>query len=185
MNSENTWAPIFGADTRAAKKSNSASLRNVGAPATGYGLHPGDKLTFEKGATIDTIEVWDQDPIRAGQRQTHLVACYIHGVKTWLNPMFFLRNKRVNGKNEPVYPEWARLGDAYAVVDQLIKQGGLTVGTKTFMAPMPAFDNTDGTPKYVAKVDEKGNKVVKEDGSYDMVRATEEREFPVLPNPTL
>ena len=65
MNSENTWAPIFGADTRAAKKSNSASLRNVGAPATGYGLHPGDKLTFEKGATIDTIEVWDQDPIRA------------------------------------------------------------------------------------------------------------------------
>ena len=99
--------------------------------------------------------------------------------------MFFLRNKRVNGKNEPLYPEWARLGDAYAVVDQLIKQGGLTVGNKTFMAPMAAFDQTDGTPKYVAKVDDKGQKIVKEDGSYDMVRATEEREFPVLPNPTL
>lgn len=185
MNSENTWAPIFGADTRTAKKSSSESLRNVGAPATGYGLHCGDKLTFEKGATIDTIEVWDQDPIRTGQRQTHLVACYIQGVKTWLNPMFFLRNKRVNGRNEPLYPNWAKLGDAYSVVNQLIKQGGLTVGDKEFEAPMAAFDQTDGSAKYVAKVDEKGNKIVKEDGSYDMVRATEPRKFPVLPDPVL
>lgn len=184
MNSENTWAPIFGADTRAAKKSNSASLRNVGAPATGYGLHPGDKLTFDKGTTIDNIEVWDQDPIRTGQRQTHLVACYIQGVKTWLNPMFFLRNQRKDGKNVPLYPEWARLGDAYAVVDQLIKQNGLTVPNETFTAPMAAFEQ-DGTAKYLPKVNEKGEKIVKNDGSYELVRATENREFPVLPNPTL
>jgi hypothetical protein len=185
MNSEITWAPIFGADTRTAKKSNSASLRNVGAPATGYGLHAGDKLTFEKGTTIDNIEVVDQDPIRSGQRQTHLVACYIQGVKTWFNPMFLLRNKRVDGRNEPLYPEWARLGDAYAVVEQLIRQGGIEIPNKTFKAPVPAFDQTDGTPKFVAKVDDKGNKIVKEDGSYDMVRATEEREYPVVPGPIL
>jgi len=181
MNNKISWAPVFDADRRAVERVGFDALQNVGAQLNSYGLHAGDRLTFAPGTTVENIEIAKQAPRREGQRSTLLVACFINGAKTWINPMFFLRNKRENNQNSPIYPEWAKLGDAAAVVSQLIKQGGVTAGEE-MQVPMAAFEQ-DGSAKYVPKVDENGNPIVGADGAIETVRDTVNRPYPVLPNP--
>ena len=183
MNQKVDWAPVFDADRRPVERVGFDALNNVGAQLNAYGLHANETLTFEPGTTVENIQVAKQAPRREGQRFTLLVACLINGAKTWINPMFFLRTKRVNNQNVPIYPEWAKLGDAAGVVSQLIKQGGITAG-EDVMVPMAAFEQ-DGSAKYVPKVDEAGNKIVKEDGSYELIRDTNDRPYPILPNPVI
>lgn len=182
FNSINDWAPVFDADRRAVTPSKGLSaLKNVGAQLNAYGLHANDVLTFPDGMTADNIEIGIQAPRREGQRPSFLVPCLINGVQTYINPMFFLRNKRENDRNAPVYPNWAKLGDAEAVVKQLLKQGGIVAGAE-MQVPMADFEQ-DGSAKYVPRVDAAGNKVLKADGSIDMVRATVNRPYPELPDP--
>jgi hypothetical protein len=179
MNGKNAWAPVFDADRRAVSFGTDLSvLENVGAQLNAYGLHEGDTLTFPEDITIGT-----QAPRREGQRPTYLVSCFINGVKTWLNPMFFLRNKRENGTNTPIYPKWAALGDAKAVVAQLIAQGGLKAG-KLFKVQMADF-NADGSAKMVPQLNDKGEVVVNADGSIVNVRATRSADYPTIPDPVI
>ena len=181
MNNKISWAPVFDADRRAVERVGFDALNNVGAQLNAYGLHPGDTLTFPAGTTVENIEIAKQAPRREGQRSTLLVACLINGEKTWINPMFFLRNKRENNQNAPIYPEWAKLGDAAAVVSQLIKQGGIKAGEE-MTVKMAAFEQ-DGSAKFVPKVDEAGNPIIGADGAIVTVRDTVDRVYPVLPNP--
>lgn len=181
MNSANEWAPVFAADTRPVNPAKFSDLANVGAQLNTYGLHAGEKLTFEKGTTIENISVFKQEPRNKGQRPAYLIPCYINGAKTWINPMFFLRNKRVNNQNVPVYPEWVALGDAQAVVKQLIEQGGITAGEE-MQVPMADFE-TDGSPKYIEEKNANGDVMLNDDGSVRMIRATVMRSYPVLPAP--
>ena len=179
MKSYSEWAPMWGADTRAPQSAKASKLRSLGAPATSYGLSAGDKLRFDpKYTCVDDMDddIQTQPPINAGRRDTVLVPVIINDVPTWLNPMFFLRQQRVNNRNTPVYPAWTALGDAYAVVDQLIKQGGLDVpaDAEPVKAMMPSFDQTTGEAAYVTQM--VNNQPVR-------VRATEERLFPAIPNP--
>ena len=179
MKSYSEWAPMWGADTRKPQNAKASRLRSLGAPATSYGLSAGDKLRFDaKYKNVDDMDddIQTQPPINAGRRETVLVPAIINGVHTWLNPMFFLRQQRVNNRNTPVYPAWTALGDAYAVIDHIIKQGGLDVpaDAEPVKAMMPSFDPTTGDAVFnTTMVD---NQPVR-------VRATEERSFPALPNP--
>ena len=181
MKETSSWAPVFDADRRDVHFSNDLSvLENVGAQLNAYGLHAGDTLTFPETITIGT-----QDPRREGQRPTYLVSVIINGVKTWLNPMFFLRNKREDGKNSPIYPKWAELGDAKAVITQLIAQGGIKVGKKMLDIQVADF-NADGTAKMVPQLNEKGEVVTNADGSAVFVRATRPAtNYPELPDPKI
>lgn len=181
MNYSSNWAPVFDADTRPVAKASFSDLANVGAQLNTYGLHAKEKLTFDKGVTVETVEIIKQAPRNANSRPSYLVACYINGAKTWINPMFFLRNKREDGKNVPVYPKWAALGDAQAVIAQLIKQGGITAGEE-MQVPMADFER-DGSAKYVPVLDENGQPKLKSDGSVETVRATILRPYPALPDP--
>lgn len=178
MKSYDEWAPMWGADTRKPQSAKASRLRSLGAPATSYGLNKGDKLTFDpKYKNVDMMDddIQTQPPINAGRRDTVLVPVIVNGVPTWLNPMFFLRQQRVNNRNTPVYPAWAALGDAYAVVDHLIKQGGIEIPVEgEVKAQMPAFDQTTGEAAYVTQM--VNNQPVR-------VRSTEERIFPVVPDP--
>lgn len=177
------WAPVFGADERKLETEGIDALSNMGAPATGYGLHPGDKLRFEEGVTADSLKIGKLAPQEGRRRPTMLVPVIINDVKTFLNPMFFFRQSRINNQNGQVYPEWAKLGDCKRVVAQLIKQGGINVPNETFSTMVSSFDGN--VAKYVPEVDEKGNPVYNADGTVKQIRATEPREFPVLPNPEL
>lgn len=178
MNSYSEWAPMAGADTRVPKSVGVSALRSLGAPATSYGLAKGDKLRFDdKYKSVDDMEndIQQQPPINEGRRNTTLVPAIINGVKTWLNPMFFLRQQRVNNRNTPVYPAWSALGDAYNVIDHLIKQGGLDVPVDgEVKAMMPAYEQTTGEAKYTTQM---------VNGQPVQVRSTEERIYPALPNP--
>jgi hypothetical protein len=179
MKTATSWAPVFDADRRKVTFGTDLSvLENVGAQLNAYGLHPGDVLTFP-----ENIEVGTQEPRREGQRPTYLVSVIVNGVKTWLNPMFFLRNKRENGTNSPIYPKWAALGDAKAVVTQLIAQGGIKAGKNTLDVQIADF-NADGTAKMVPQLNEKGEVMTNADGSAIFVRATRPaNNYPELPDP--
>ena len=177
MKLENAWAPVFDADRRAVKFTDDLSvLQNVGAQLNAYGLHENDVLTFP-----ETIQIGIQDPRREGQRPSYLVACYVNGQKTYINPMFFLRNKRENGQNVPIYPTWAALGDAKAVITKLIEMKTLKAG-KNMKIQMADF-NADGSAKMVPQLNEKGEVVVNADGSVVNVRATRTAEYPSIPDP--
>lgn len=178
MNSYTDWAPVFGADTRRPQSAKASKLRSLGAPATSYGLAKGDKLTFDKKyKSVDDMDddLQVQPGMREGSRPVYLAPCFINGVKTWINPMFFLRNQRVNNRNTPVYPAWAALGDAYTVLDQLIKQGGIEIPVDDgITVQVAAYDPTNGQPAYLTNM---------VDGKAVRIRATEERNYPNVPDP--
>lgn len=179
MKNYSEWAPMWGADTRKPNGVGASALRSLGAPATSYGLAKGDKLRFDpKYKSVDDFgetDIQQQPAINAGRRATTLVPVIINGINTWLNPMFFLRMQRVNNRNTPVFPKWAALGDAYTVVDHLIKQGGIDVPVDgEVKAMMPAYEQTTGEAKYITQL---------VDGNPVQIRATEERLFPAIPDP--
>ena len=143
-----------------------------------YGLHEDEELTFPEEIVIAT-----QEPRREGQRPTHLVSCLINGAKTWINPMFFLRTKREDGVTSPIYPKWAALGDAKAVISSLVSMKKLKAG-KNFKVQVADF-NADGSAKMIPQLNEKGEVVVNADGSVINVRATTTREYPAIPDPVV
>lgn len=175
MNNTVNWAPVFDADRRPIEQASINDLKNVGAQIQSYGLAENDVLTFEEGTTVDNVGIVRQAPRNSGNRPSYLVACLINGQKTWINPMFFLRNKRENNRNSPIYPEWAALGDAEKVVEQLVKQGGIKAG-KNFETTVAAF-NSDGSAKMIPSI------VATDGGQSTLVRAVEKRNFPKLPAP--
>lgn len=178
------WAPIAGADQRKVTPSKGlGALKNVGTPMTGYGLMGHDKMTFPKGLTAENIEIGTMEPQRAGNRPSHLAPCIINGVQTFINPMFFFRQKRENNRNVPVYPAWVKLGDAERVMAQLLKQGGIEAGDE-FEVQVADFEQ-DGSAKYIPETDENGNQILNPDGSVKRVRATRPQNFPTLPDPVL
>lgn len=177
MKLENAWAPVFDADRRKVQFTDDLSvLENVGAQLNAYGLHENDVLTFP-----EKIQIGIQDPRRENQRPSYLVSCYVNGQKTYINPMFFLRNKREDGHNVPIYPKWAALGDAKAVIAKLIEMKTLKAG-KNMRVQMADF-NADGSAKMIPQLNEKGEVVVNNDGSVVNVRATRTAEYPSIPDP--
>lgn len=179
MKKEIAWAPVFDADRRPVTFTNDLSvLENVGAQLNAYGLHENETLTFP-----EDVQIGIQSPRREGQRPSYLVSCYIDGKKSYINPMFFLRNKRENGANTPIYPKWAALGDAKAVVAQLVKQKTLKAGKNIDV--MIADFNADGSAKMIPQLNDKGEVVVNADGSVVNVRATRKATYPELPDPVV
>lgn len=177
------WAAVFGAENGLKTHTGLDSLKNVGTPATGYGLHAGDDVKFEEGITPETISTGEIAPREGRRRPTNIVPVIINGVNTFFNPMFLFSRALKNGKYEYIYPAWAKLGDCARAVAQMIKQGGLQVSDKTFTTTVPAWDGN--APKYVPAVDENNNPILNEDGSAKLVRDVEVREYPYIPDPVL
>jgi len=167
------WAPVFDGANRKVGEVTLDDLTEVGVTFNAYGIKEKDVINIDKDPLIVK-----QDPRREGQNPTYLVAILRNGNKSWLNPTFFLRQ---DSELNPVYPEWAALGSAKAVVEKLIKMGSIT-GGKNFTVQMTAF-NRDGSFKEIAKRDESGNIVLNEDGTPQMVRTTVPRDYPTLPTP--
>lgn len=179
MKLEIAWAPVFDADRRKVQFTDDLSvLENVGAQLNSYGLHENDELSFP-----EKVQIGIQEPRREGQRPSYLVSCFVNGQKTYINPMFFLRNKRENGVNTPIYPKWAALGDAKAVIAKLLEMKSLKAG-KNMKVQMADF-NADGSAKMVPQLNDKGEVVVNADGSVVNVRATRPADYPELPDPAI
>lgn len=174
---KSTWAPVYDAARREVTVTSIDELENVGVPFSAYGIKDGDVIVVESNP-----EIVKQAPRREGQAFTYLVACTRNGAKSWINPNFFMRT---NSAMDPLYPAWANLGSAKAVVEALIKMKTITTKKgEVFNAAMTAF-NRDGSFKEQPKRDESGNIVLTDEGVPEMVRVTEDRPFPVLPDPKL
>lgn len=167
------WAPVFDSANREVSEVKLDDLTEVGVSFNAYGISPKDVIIVDENPLIVK-----QAPRREGQNPTYLIAVTRNGNKSWLNPTFFLRQ---DSELNPVYPAWAALGSAKVVVEKLIKLHSIT-GGEPFKVQMTAF-NRDGSFKEVAVRDESGNIVLNEDGTPQMKRTTNEREFPALPEP--
>lgn len=174
MNENKHWAPVFDADRRPVKTSSLDALENVGVQFNAYGIQPGDSIHVAKDP-----EVVEQAPRREGQRPTYLVACTRNGVKNWLNPAALLA---LNADLQPIYPKWAALGGAKAVVEKLIEMGEIKTPKEPIMVTMTKF-NRDGTIAEEAVRDEKGELILNEDGTPKMVNARVERPRANVPDP--
>ena len=136
-------------------------------------------MVSRKIITVDVNpQIVKQEPRPGTQNPTYLVAIKRDGVKSWLNPMSFLRT---DSSNNPIYPDWYNLGSAQEVVNALVRTGTIKCGkAKSFK--MNAW-NRDGSAKYVAKRESDGSLILKEDGTPDMIRDTADREFPEITAP--
>ena len=174
MNENKHWAPVFDADRRPVKGSSLDALENVGVQFNSYGIQPKDTIHVAKNP-----EVVEQAPRREGQRPTYLVACTRNGVKSWLNPSFFLA---LNADLQPIYPKWAALGGAKAVVEKLIEMGEIKAADEPMTVVLTKF-NRDGSIAEEAVRDEKGELILNEDGTPKMVNARVERTRAAIPDP--
>ena len=169
-----TWAPVYDSARRPVEKVSIDELENVGVPFNTYGVKNEDVLVFEANP-----EIAKQAPRNNGQNATYLVACKRNGVKSWFNPNTLLRT---DADMNPLYPKWAGLGSAKAVVEALVKMTTFTVGKKTFKALATVF-NRDGSFKEIPERDAAGNVILNDDNTPKMERVREEREYPVVPDP--
>jgi len=176
MNEMKLWAPVFDADRRPVKASSLDALENVGVQFNAYGVNPGDEI-----AVAANPEVIEQAPRIAGQRPTYLVSCTRNGVKSWINPSFFLA---LNAKLEPIYPKWQALGGAKAIVEALINMKVLKAEKDPQMVVMTKF-NRDGTIATEVVRNEAGEIMLNEDGTPKQVNATVERPRAIIPAPRL
>lgn len=171
------WAPVYDSARRPVETVKLDDIAEVGIVFNAYGIKEKEVIEVIKDEGGQPI-IAKQAPRRADQNPTYLVAIKRNGNKSWLNPTFFLRQDA--GLN-PVYPEWSALGNAKAVVEKLLKLGQFTAGAN-FKVKMTAF-NRDGSFKEIAKRDESGNVVLNEDGTPEMIRQTDDRDYPTLPAP--
>ena len=172
-NESKLWAPVYDADRRPVTPSSLDELENVGVTFNAYGLKEGQLITIEANP-----EVQKQAPRRDGQRPSFLVACKRDGVKSWFNPMSLLG---IDADLNPIYPKWSLLGGAKAVVEKIISMKGIK-GGKTFEVKMTRF-NRDGSVHEEAVRDNDGNIVLTADGTPEMKRTTEMRQYVSVPDP--
>lgn len=176
MNQLSDWAPVFGSNTRDVEEVKKEDLQEVNVPFNQYGISEKETLIFK----ANEMRFAKQAPAEGSTFPTYLVSCYRNGNKSWFNPGFLIRQ---NVKREPIYPKWAELGSAAAVVDALAKIGTLK-GGKNFPVQMPER-NRDRTRKQSVVLDENGNAKLNDDGTPMMKDCEITRQYPTLPDPIL
>lgn len=169
------WASVYDADRRPIAKSSLDELENVGVTFNAYGLKEGQVITIDENP-----EVIKQAPRREGQRPTYLVACKRDGVNSWFNPNALLG---IDADLQPIYPKWAALGGAKAVITKIQSMKGGIKGGKPFDVKQTKF-NRDGSIKEVALKKPNGDLELNEDNTPKMVRDTEMRPYVSVTDPT-